>query len=157
MFNIINKMKKEFIIILLLACLGVWVYKRTLESVAVISVVGMYFVSGVDKLNIRNAVLGGDDTGRLKKKYKDTDLSGFVNKYAGILVFVGGLVELLASIGLIYGYFMNKRFMKRVSIISLVVFTILATIMFYANPILGYKALPTISNINAIGGLLSLF
>ena len=156
-------MKKQFVILLICACIYAGMReKKPIESVAVIAIVGMYLVSAIDKLiSISDNPMGGDDTERLKKKYSlskaGKKISKLVDRFAGPVVIIGGLIEFAGSVGLLYGYFRGDKKIRQASVATLIVFTILATLMFYANPIVGYRALPIVSNINAMGGLLSLF
>jgi hypothetical protein len=129
--------------------------RKIVETIAVYSVVGMFFIAGIDKLipplNSTDA-WGGSDTSRLVKIYPSVSQ----HLIAG-LVIVGGLIELLGVWCTLNGYSSGDNTTKRVGVTILSVFTVAATLLMYANPQVGVKKLAVISNINTIGGLLALW
>ena len=67
-----------------------------------------------------------------------------------IIVFLAGLLELIASAMIIYGLFTDNITIAKYGIFTLILFTILATLIFYTMP-LKYK--PFLSNLSIITGL----
>jgi len=67
-----------------------------------------------------------------------------------IIVFLAGLLELIASAMIIYGLFTDNITITKYGIFTLILFTILATLIFYTMP-LKYK--PFLSNLSIITGL----
>ncbi len=133
--------------------------KNLIYTTSAYAIVGMYLISGFDKL----FNWGGDDTERLLKKWKkDGYLLDYNNsaKTANFLVLAGGFMELIGSYLILSSVegvpvpLLTENMAKIVGIYTLVIFTVLATLMFYVYPTI--KVLPAISNINAIGGLLAL-
>lgn len=131
--------------------------KNLVYITAAYAVVGMYLISGIDKLYN----FGGDDAQRLVRKWKkDGYKINNKQQLAQLLVIAGGFMELfgscliLSSVEDITIPLFTKTMAKTVGVYTLVVFTVLATMMFYIFPKI--KVLPSISNINAVGGLLAL-
>ena len=118
----------------------------------------MYLISGLDKV----INFGGDDTTRLVNKWIKDGSFIYLNReqLAKFLVIAGGLIELfgsyliLSSVENLKVPFLSREQAKKMGIYSLLLFTVLATFMFYLYP--KVKVLPSISNINAVGGLLAL-
>ena len=116
----------------------------------------MYLISGLDKI----INWGGDDTERLLKKWKKDGYLLNRKKMANFLVVAGGFMELIGSYLILSSVegvpvpLLTENMAKIIGIYTLVIFTVLATLMFYVYPTI--KVLPAISNINAIGGLLAL-
>tara|TARA_A100000164_G_C21440009_1_gene554988 strand:+ start:67 stop:534 length:468 start_codon:yes stop_codon:yes gene_type:complete len=127
--------------------------KENIEMLAVIAIVGMYLMSGLEKINPLK--LGGDDVQRLVNKYAKYNVQIPIN-FTTFLVFIGGLLEVISSVVLLYGVVTKTQSYRTGGAWSLIVFTILATFMMYANPIIGVSVLPVMSNINSIGGLLAI-
>ena len=132
--------------------------KNLIYTTSAYAIVGMYLISGFDKL----FNWGGDDTERLLKKWKK---DGYLLDYnsvktANFLVLAGGFMELIGSYLILSSVegvpvpLLTENMAKIIGIYTLVIFTVLATLMFYIFPTI--KVLPAISNINAIGGLLAL-
>lgn len=132
--------------------------KNLIYTTSAYAIVGMYLISGLDKI----INWGGDDTERLLKKWKK---DGYLLDYnsvktANFLVLAGGFMELIGSYLILSSVegvsvpSLTENMAKIVGIYTLVIFTVLATLMFYIFPTI--KVLPAISNINAIGGLLAL-
>tara|TARA_B100001094_G_scaffold290620_1_gene308303 strand:- start:797 stop:1264 length:468 start_codon:yes stop_codon:yes gene_type:complete len=154
-------MKKISLTIYLLSILGAitWTLynkqpmKENIELIAVIAIVGMYLMSGLEKINPFK--IGGDDVQRLVNKYAKYGV-GVPLDLTTFIVFFGGLVEFISSILLFYGVVTNKKSYRTGGAWSLIAFTILATLMMYANPIVGVSVIPVMSNINSVGGLLAI-
>ena len=127
--------------------------KENIEMLAVIAIVGMYLMSGLEKINPLK--LGGDDVQRLVNKYAKYNVQIPI-PFTTFLVFIGGLVEVISSVALLYGVVTKTQSYRTGGSWSLIVFTILATLMMYANPIIGVSVLPVMSNINSVGGLLAI-
>ena len=127
--------------------------KENIELIAVIAIVGMYLMSGLEKIN--PIKLGGDDVQRLVNKYAKYYVQIPIN-FTTVLVFIGGLLEVISSVALLYGVVNKKQSYRTGAAWSLIVFTILATLMMYANPIIGVSVIPVMSNINSVGGLLAI-
>lgn len=130
--------------------------KNLIYTTSAYAIVGMYLISGFDKL----FNWGGDDTERLLKKWKKDGYLLNRKKMANFLVVAGGFMELIGSYLILSSVegvsvpSLTENMAKIVGIYTLVIFTVLATLMFYVYPTI--KVLPAISNINAIGGLLAL-
>tara|TARA_B100001094_G_scaffold275291_1_gene282730 strand:+ start:486 stop:953 length:468 start_codon:yes stop_codon:yes gene_type:complete len=154
-------MKKLSLAIYILSIIGTIMWSLTnkkpftenIEIVAVIAIVGMYLMSGFEK--IIPFKVGGDDVERLVNKYAKYGV-GLPLDLTTFIVFFGGLVEFISSILLFYGVFFNKKSFRTAGAWSLIAFTILATLLMYANPIIGVSVMPVMSNINSVGGLLAI-
>lgn len=125
-----------------------------IQEFSIYAVTGMFLLSSFDKLLlpiITGEVIGGKDTARLIARYP------FVSeKLLTIIVIIGGIVELYSSYIILHGHDTKNKKQRNLGLYILSVFTVLATFLMYANPIVGYKYLPIVSNISTIGGLLSL-
>ena len=125
-----------------------------IQEFSIYAVTGMFLLSSFDKLLlpiITGEVIGGKDTVRLIARYP------FVpEKLLTIIVIIGGIVELYSSYIILHGHDTKNKKQRNLGLYILSVFTVLATFLMYANPIVGYKYLPIVSNISTIGGLLSL-
>lgn len=125
-----------------------------IQDFSIYAVTGMFLLSSFDKLLlpfITRQVIGGKDTVRLIARYP------FVpEKLLTTIVIIGGIIELYSSYIILDGHDTKNKKQKNLGLYILSVFTILATLLMYANPIVGYKYLPIVSNISTIGGLLSL-
>tara|TARA_B000000475_G_scaffold222012_1_gene185335 strand:+ start:90 stop:563 length:474 start_codon:yes stop_codon:yes gene_type:complete len=127
-------------------------FKTRIEKAASVAIVGMYFISAIDKF------LTDSDVNRLMIKWKDIGVSKILIRF---IVYFGGFWELLSSVALIASIFTKEKELlgfsvskiRLYSIFSLVLFTLMATLMIYVYP---FRPLPIISNINSIGGLLAL-
>ena len=69
------------------------------------------------------------------------------------VVFLAGVIELLGSLLILYGVWYNSRAHVEVGAVILVVFTALATLIFYTNPV---KIYPLMSNVTVASGLVLL-
>ena len=104
----------------------------------------MFVLSGFSKI----FTLGKSESKRLSKKLNidNQNISRFI-------VFFGGLWEIISCIILLYGIWNLNETMIIIGSISLVIFTIVATFMFYMFP---FKHLPVLSNLTTLCGLLLL-
>lgn len=104
----------------------------------------MFLISGFSKI----FTLGKSESKRLSKKLNidNQDISR-------IIVFLGGLWEIISCIILLYGIWTSNQQLIIIGSISLVIFTIAATFMFYVFP---FKYLPILSNLTTICALLLL-
>ena len=95
----------------------------------------MFIVSGLTKF----FTLGKSESKRLSKKLFNLDKT-----FSQFIVFGAGLWELIASIIILYGiWYSNKSFLHYGSLM-LIIFTIIATVIFYTKP---FKYLPFLSNL----------
>lgn len=125
-----------------------------IQEFSIYAVTGMFLLSSFDKLLlpiITGEVIGGKDTARLIARYPSVS-----KNLLKILVIIGGIIELYSSYIILDGHDTKNKKQKNLGLYILSVFTVLATLLMYANPIVGYKYLPIVSNISTIGGLLSL-
>ena len=101
----------------------------------------MFIVSGLSKV----FTLGNSESKRLSKKLMN------INKtFSKIIVFTAGLWELLGSAVILYGiYKFNINYLE-IGSLMLILFTIMATIIFYLFP---FKYLPFLSNLTTICAL----
>jgi len=104
----------------------------------------MFVLSGFSKI----LTLGKSESKRLSKKLNIDD-----QNISRIIVFLGGLWEIISCIILLYGIWSLNETMILIGSISLVIFTIAATFMFYIFP---FKHLPVLSNLTTLCGLLLL-
>ena len=111
--------------------------------VAASAMVLMFIVSGLRKV----ASAGQSEAERLAKKIKTNMCS------AKRLVFLAGVIELLGSLLILYGVWYSSRVHAEVGAAILVVFTALATLIFYTNPV---KIYPLMSNLTVASGLVLL-
>lgn len=103
----------------------------------------MFIISGVTKV----FTLGKIESKRLSNKLNlNIDISQ-------LIVFIGGLWEIISCVLLLYGIWTLQENLILYSSMSLVLFTIIATFMFYVFPI---KYLPILSNLTAVCALLLL-
>ena len=100
----------------------------------------MFIISGFIKV----VSLGDSESLRFSNK---TGIKQNISKY---IVLLAGLIELISCLMIIYGIFNNKIQFAKYGIYSLILFTILATLIFYVYP-LNYK--PLLSNISVATGL----
>ena len=104
----------------------------------------MFLISGFSK----TFTLGKSESKRLSNKLNinNEDISR-------IIVFIGGLWEIVSCIILLYGIWTLNETMIMIGSTSLVIFTIIATFMFYIFP---FKHLPVLSNLTTLCALLLL-
>ncbi len=120
-------------------------------DVAAILLVLMFILSGVNKV----LSFGSSEALRFAAK------TGLDERLSGRIVFLAGAWELAASALILYGVWVlsGKRALEAVTMgtNALILFTVLATLIFYANPMRGiWKLHPVLANLTAIAGLLLL-
>ena len=108
--------------------------------VALTLIVSMFLISGGAKL----LDLGKSEGLRLAKKLN------IETQTAIIIVLLAGVFEIVSSLMVIYGAFMDVDDAAIIGLYGLVIFTILATLIFYAFP---FKYRPFMSNLSVITGL----
>lgn len=103
----------------------------------------MFFVSGINKvLDFNNTV-----EGFIKKVPLST-------KFIAIFAILSAIaIEILAPIAINYGHFHDKKEIAALGLVSLILFTILATIIYHFPP-LGKHYYPFMSNLTTLGGLM---
>ena len=111
----------------------------------------MFLVSGISKV----FSFGKLESSRLTKKLNNFNIK---NVNSELFVFLAGIWELLSCMIILYGLFIEKDLNKRqlyinIGAISLVIFTVIVTLVFYTYP---FKHLPFLSNLTTICGLLLL-
>tara|TARA_B100001769_G_scaffold136897_1_gene107112 strand:- start:499 stop:846 length:348 start_codon:yes stop_codon:yes gene_type:complete len=100
----------------------------------------MFIISGFDK----TLSLGTSEMSRFSIK------TGLPSDISQIIVLGAGIYELLASLMVLYGTINNEPILASIGAYMLILFTILATLIFYTTP-LKYK--PFLSNLSVIAGL----
>ena len=101
----------------------------------------MFVISGISKV----VTLGKSESERLSKKLMNMDL-----KLSQFIVFSAGLWELIGSALILYGIWnFNSNYLHFGSLM-LVIFTIMATLIFYVFP---FKHLPFLSNLTTASAL----
>lgn len=126
---------------------------KIIKIIAVFLIINMFFISGITKFkNFNSEVL------RLNNKLP------YLTNYNNILIVFAGILEIIAPLIIFYClikklYFENLSNLENklnvLSIIGLIIFTILATFIFYF-PFTGQKWYPFISNTVTTGALLTL-
>lgn len=108
-----------------------------INSVKIVSsfLILMFIVSGFTKV----ITLGNSEAKRLSKK-----LTNINKDFSQLIVFVAGIWELLASAIVLYGIWNFNTNYLQIGSLMLVLFTIMATIIFYVFP---FKHLPFLSNL----------
>tara|TARA_Y100000389_G_scaffold204783_1_gene259606 strand:+ start:420 stop:800 length:381 start_codon:yes stop_codon:yes gene_type:complete len=108
---------------------------------AIIVFLLMFFISGGTKVSS----LGASESARLATKLPE----GIVD-YSQMLVLLAGLFELISSFAIVYGSVYDDKDLAIYGIYGLILFTVLATLIFYAFP---FKYKPALSNLSVISGL----
>lgn len=135
--------------------------RKIIEAIAVTAVVGMFLISGVDKLlppEVRTltrggtAVWGGSDVSRLSNIYTSRK-----NDILLAVVLIAGIIEVVGSLCVLYGHYSSDTATKRNGLTILSAFTVAATFAVYWNPWVKMNRIATISNINTLGGILALW
>tara|TARA_B100000085_G_scaffold181235_1_gene165458 strand:+ start:205 stop:594 length:390 start_codon:yes stop_codon:yes gene_type:complete len=112
---------------------------RTVTS-AIFLIVLMFIVSGGDKV----ISLGKSENVRLANKLTlNQDL-------ATAIVLLAGIYELLASGMVLYGTLLNDKHIATIGTYMLIIFTLMATLIFYVFP---FKYKPFMSNMSVVAGL----
>lgn len=109
-------------------------------QVSIFLIVLMFIISGFDK----TVSLGTSEMSRFSIK------TGLPNDISQIIVLSAGIYELLASGMVLYGTFNNDPMIASIGTYMLILFTLLATLIFYTLP-LKYK--PFLSNLSVVAGL----
>ena len=104
----------------------------------------MFIVSGLTKF----FTLGKSESKRLSKK-----LLNLNKTFSQYIVFGAGLWELIASIIILYGIWYSNKLFLHYGSLMLIIFTIIATVIFYIKP---FKYLPFLSNLTTTCSLLLL-
>jgi hypothetical protein len=108
---------------------------------SIILFVMMFVLSGISKVSS----FGASESVRLATKLPEG-----ISEFSQIIVLLAGLFELISSLAIVYGSFYEKPDIAIYGIYGLILFTILATLIFYTFP-LKYK--PALSNLSVISGL----
>lgn len=108
---------------------------------AIIVFLLMFFISGGTKVSS----LGASESARLATKLPEGTA-----EYSQAIVLLAGLFELISSLAVVYGSVSNKPDIAIYGIYGLILFTTLATLIFYAFP---FKYKPALSNLSVISGL----
>ena len=108
---------------------------------AIIVFLLMFFISGATKVSS----LGASESSRLATKLPEG-----IAEYSQMIVLLAGLFELMSSLAVVYGSVSNKPDIAIYGIYGLILFTTLATLIFYAFP---FKYKPALSNLSVISGL----
>lgn len=114
--------------------------KNLYLKIAIVLFIVMFIVSGTYK----TFTLGNSEGKRFSKKV------GTPENLSKIIVFLAGLFELIASALIIYGISTNNDFIAQIGVYGLIIFTVLATLIFYVSP---FKYQPFLSNLSVIMGL----
>ena len=113
-------------------------YKLQLISINVMLI--MFFASGIDKI-----------------LHFDTTVAGFIKKIpvpkliAIIAIIAAIAIEIFAPIAINYGHYYDRR-IAALGLVSLILFTILATLIYHFPPF-GRQYYPFMSNLTTVGGL----
>ena len=103
----------------------------------------MFILSGISKV----FTLGKSESSRLSKKLS-------INENLGqLIVFFAGVWEIISCIILLYGIWTFNQTLIYYGSLSLVIFTIIATLIFYVFP---FKHLPVLSNLTTMCALILL-
>lgn len=113
---------------------------QIITQVSIFLIIFMFIISGFDK----TVSLGTSEMSRFSIK------TGLPNDISQIIVLSAGIYELLASGMVLYGTFNNDPMIASIGTYMLILFTLLATLIFYTMP-LKYK--PFLSNLSVIAGL----
>lgn len=111
-----------------------------ITKISIVFIVLMFVISGTNK----TMSLGTSEMTRFALK------TGLSMEVSQMIVFSAGLYELIASILVLYGTFNKDSFIASIGGYMLILFTILATLIFYTMP---FKYKPFLSNLSVIAGL----
>jgi uncharacterized membrane protein YphA (DoxX/SURF4 family) len=109
-------------------------------QLAIFLITLMFIISGFDK----TITLGASEALRLSNKI------GINVDISTLIVLAAGIYELVASGMLLYGTFTKNVNLVYIATYSLIIFTFLATAIFYMFP---FKFKPFLSNISVMAGL----
>lgn len=113
---------------------------QIITQISIFLIVLMFIISGFDK----TGSLGTSEMSRFSIK------TGLPSDISQIIVLAAGIYELVASGMILYGTFNKDLKLASIGSYMLILFTILATLVFYTTP-LKYK--PFLSNLSVIAGL----
>lgn len=113
---------------------------QIVTQISIVLIVLMFIISGFDK----TISLGTSEMSRFSLK------TGLPNDISQIIVLSAGIYELVSSGLVLYGTFKKDSKIALIGTYMLILFTIIATIIFYTTP-LKYK--PFLSNLSVIAGL----
>ena len=117
-------------------------------SIIAIIITFMFFVSGIDKLLHFNKVVSG-----FEKRFP-TQMFPYFHELA---ILIALILEIVAPIVIVYSIYNKKYYTSAiVATIALIVFTIIATLIYHFPPF-GNTYYPFISNITTLGGLFLLW
>lgn len=108
---------------------------------AIIIFLLMFFISGATKVSS----LGASESARLATKLPEG-----IAECSQMIVLLAGLFELISSLAVVYGSVYDNKDIATFGIYGLILFTVLATLIFYAFP---FKYKPALSNLSVISGL----
>ena len=118
------------------------------EKIGVLSTLFMFFYSGLKKLISK--IQRNSDSERMIK------ILPAIQEYAIPLIVLVGILE-VAAVAFIVRDVLSDGVLddpySLYALMSLIVFTIVVTIYFYANPVVGFKTLPVLSNMTTLGSL----
>ena len=103
----------------------------------------MFILSGISKV----FTLGKSESSRLSKKLSINE------NFGQLIVFFAGVWEIISCIILLYGIWTFNQTLIYYGSLSLVIFTIIATLIFYVFP---FKHLPVLSNLTTMCALILL-
>ena len=104
----------------------------------------MFIVSGLTKI----FTLGKSESERLSKKIFNLNKT-----FSQFIVFGAGLWELIGSVIILSGIWYSNKLFLHYGSLMLIIFTIIATVIFYIKP---FKYLPLLSNLTTTCALLLL-
>lgn len=113
---------------------------QIITQISIFLIVLMFIISGFDK----TGSLGTSEMSRFSIK------TGLPSDISQIIVLAAGIYELVASGMVLYGTFNKDLKLASIGSYMLILFTILATLVFYTMPI---KYKPFLSNLSVIAGL----
>ena len=106
----------------------------------------MYFLSGIDKVkNFRTTAAGF---------VKKVPVPVFSAQFGALAIFFAVLIEVIAPLLINYGHLADEKKYAVYGLASLIVFTIVATLIYHFPP-KGREYYPFMSNLTAVGGLLT--
>jgi len=101
----------------------------------------MFLISGATKVSS----FGTSESVRLATKLPEG-----ISEFSQTIVLLAGLFELISSLAVVYGSVSNQPDIAIYGIYGLILFTVLATLIFYTFP---FKYKPALSNLSVISGL----
>ena len=113
---------------------------QIITQLSIFLIVLMFIISGLDKI----LSLGTSEMSSFAIK------TGLPSDISQIVVLAAGIYELIASGMVLYGTFNKNLELASIGSYMLILFTILATLVFYTMPI---KYKPFLSNLSVIAGL----